>query len=73
MSTITADTVGPGTRVGGATWRAAIREVAVMGGLFVGYRQIRYLTRDDTSAAFDNAERVVGWERSVGAFTEGTV
>ncbi|MCB0969314.1 MAG: phosphatase PAP2 family protein, partial [Ilumatobacter sp.] len=25
------------------------------------------------SAAFDNAERVVGWERSVGAFTEGTV
>ena len=35
----------------------------MMGAVFAIYRQIRFLTRNDTDAAMDNAERVVDFER----------
>ena len=41
--------------------------------LFIGYRQVRYLTRDHTGAATANARRVVDFERRLGVFTEGWV
>jgi PAP2 superfamily len=56
-----------------ATRLFVVREVAVMAFLFVCYRQVRYLTRNHTSAATTNAHRVVEFERSLGAFTEGWV
>ncbi len=37
---------------------------------FVGYRQVRYLTRNDTDAAFDNAAQVVDVERTLHVFAE---
>lgn len=51
----------------------AVRELALMAGLFVLYRQIRFFTRDDTAAALDNADRIVAWERRVGVFNERAV
>jgi PAP2 superfamily len=48
----------------------AVREVLLMTALFLLYRQVRYLTRNDTHAATANARRVVGFERSLGVFTE---
>jgi hypothetical protein len=51
----------------------ALRELVVMAGLFVLYRQIRFFTRDDTDAALDNADRIVAWERRFGLFNERTV
>ena len=47
-----------------------MRELAVMVTLFVVYRQIRYLTRDDTGAARANAGRIVDFERRLGVFSE---
>lgn len=51
----------------------ALRELALMAGLFVLYRQIRFFTRDDTDAALDNADRIVAWERQAGVFNERAV
>jgi hypothetical protein len=48
-------------------------ELLVMGGVFAIYRQIRFLTRNDTDAAMDNAERVVDFERQFHFFSERTV
>jgi PAP2 superfamily len=55
-------------RFAGAT-RVA-REVLLLVGMFVGYRQIRYLSRNDTDQAMANARAVVRLERSVHAFLE---
>lgn len=49
------------------------RELALMTILFLVYRQIRYLTRDDVDVAFSNARRVVEVERFVGVFNEAAV
>jgi hypothetical protein len=48
-------------------------EVAVMGAVFVAYRQVRHLTSGDTGDAFANAERVVALEQRLGIFHEGAV
>jgi hypothetical protein len=61
------------TDVGRRTALRALRELVVMAGLFVLYRQIRFFTRDDTDAALDNADRIVAWERRFGLFNERTV
>lgn len=44
-----------------------------MAGVFLAYRQIRFLSRNDTDAAMDNARRVVSAERWFGLFREGAV
>ena len=41
--------------------------------VFAIYRQIRFLTRNDTDAAMDNADRVVDFERQFHFFSERTV
>ena len=43
--------------------RRLVGELLMMGAVFAIYRQIRFLTRNDTDAAMDNAERVVDFER----------
>ncbi len=48
-------------------------EVAVMGAVFLAYRQVRHLTSGDTGDAFANAERVVALEQRLGIFHEGAV
>lgn len=56
--------------------RAAVAltvEVAVMGAVFLAYRQVRHLTSGDTGAAFANAERVVALEQRFGLFSERAV
>jgi PAP2 superfamily protein len=45
-------------------------EIAVMGSVFLAYRQVRHLTSGDTGAAFANAERVVALEQHLGLFSE---
>jgi hypothetical protein len=45
----------------------------MMGAVFAIYRQIRFLTRNDTDAAMDNADRVVDFERQFHFFSERTV
>src|SRR5688572_29070774 len=47
-----------------------IREIALIVTVFVGYRQIRYLTRNDTDQAVANARRVVDLERHAHIFSE---
>ena len=47
-----------------------IRELALIVTVFVGYRQIRYLTRNDTDQAVANARRVVDLERHAHIFSE---
>lgn len=42
----------------------------MIGAVFVVYRQIRFLSRNDTEAALDNAHRVVSLERRLHVFTE---
>ena len=44
-----------------------------MAGVFLAYRQIRFLSRNDTEAAMHNARRVVDVERWFGVFREGAV
>ncbi len=51
----------------------ALGELALIATVFVAYRQIRFLTRNDTAAAFANARRVVGFERRLGVFSEAAV
>ncbi len=53
--------------------RRLVGELVMMGGVFAIYRQIRFLTRNDTDAAMDNANRVVDFERSLHFFSERTV
>ncbi len=48
-------------------------ELLMMGGVFAIYRQIRFLTRNDTDAAMDNARRVVDFEKQFHFFSERTV
>jgi PAP2 superfamily len=52
---------------------AFMLEVALMGAVFVGYRQVRYLTKGDTTTAFANASAVVRMEQDLGVFTERAV
>jgi hypothetical protein len=47
-----------------------VREVVLVGVLFVGYRQVRVLTRDDGRAAMDNAMAVIEFERRIALFNE---
>ncbi len=52
---------------------AAAVELAVAAGVFLVYRAGRLVTSSSTGAAQRNSERVIEWERSVGAFTEQRV
>jgi hypothetical protein len=65
------------TRSAASSTRLAVRrialEIAVMGIVFVAYRQVRHLTSGDTAAAFTNADRVVAVERHLGIFSERSV
>ncbi len=71
MATTFASARRSATRVGPRLF--VVRELAVMSVLFVCYRQVRYLTRNHTSAATTNAHRVVGLEQRLGVFTENWV
>jgi hypothetical protein len=53
--------------------RRLVGELFLMSAVFVVYRQIRFLTRNDTDAAMENAERVVDFERSLSVFSERSV
>lgn len=53
--------------------RRLVAELFMMGAVFAIYRQIRFLTRNDTDAAMDNAERVANFERRLHVFSERTV
>ena len=48
-----------------------IRELVLIVTVVLGYRQIRYLTRNDTDQALANARQVVDLERDVHLFSEG--
>jgi hypothetical protein len=52
---------------------SAVRELIGIVVMFLLYRQVRYLTRNDTGTALSNARRVVGLERRLGVFTERLV
>jgi hypothetical protein len=47
-----------------------IGELFLLGAVFVSYRQIRFLSRNDTDAAMANADRVVELERRLHVFSE---
>ena len=53
--------------------RRLVGELFMMGAVFAIYRQIRFLTRNDTDAAMENATRVVDFERQFHFFSERTV
>ena len=40
------------------------RELLVIGAIFVAYRFVRALVKDEFGAAFRNADRVIDWERA---------
>lgn len=46
------------------------RELLVVAVLFVAYRAVRMLVKDQFGVAFDNARRVIDWERAIGIFNE---
>ena len=50
-----------------------VSEVIVVGGLWLGYRQVRHLTRDRADAAFANARQVIDFEQRVHLFNERSV
>jgi PAP2 superfamily len=50
-----------------------VREIVLIVTLFLVYRQVRYLTRNDTAAAVSNAHGVVRLERRLGMFSERTL
>jgi hypothetical protein len=50
--------------------RRLLVEMAIIGGLFLLYKQVRTLVRDEQIEAMRNAARVVRWERAVGLFSE---
>jgi hypothetical protein len=52
---------------------STLREIALMATMFMLYRQVRHLTSGDIDQAMVNADRVVGLERSLGAFSEGSL
>ena len=52
---------------------ALAAEVAVMGTVFVAYRQVRHLSSGDTGQAMDNATRVVELERRLHVFSEQAI
>ena len=49
------------------------REFILIGGLFIAYRFVRALVKDEFGVAFRNADRVIDWERAVGIFNEVTL
>ena len=53
--------------------RRLVGELLMMGAVFAIYRQIRFLTRNDTDAAMENAHRVVDFERQFHFFSERSV
>jgi hypothetical protein len=53
--------------------RRLVGELFLMSVVFVVYRQIRFLTRNDTDAAMENAQRVVDFERRFSVFSERSV
>ena len=50
--------------------RRLVGELFLIGAVFVIYRQIRFLSRNDTDAAMANADRVVALEQRLHVFTE---
>lgn len=50
--------------------RRMLVEVAIVGGLFLVYKQVRFLVRDEQLEAMANARKVVRWERALGLFNE---
>jgi hypothetical protein len=50
-----------------------IREVALIVVIYLGYRHVRHLARDQSDQAFENARRVVEIERHLHVFTEQAV
>lgn len=75
----------PGSAVGGlvdealppiARWwqgpwgRRLAVEVVVVAGVYLAYKQVRFLVREQEFEAFANAARVIRWERAVGVFNE---
>jgi hypothetical protein len=50
------------TRVGPA-WLRAVREIVLLGGLFLGYKAVRQAVRGRIDVAFANAEHVLRFER----------
>ncbi len=51
-------------------WRTALREVGFIFIAALSYSLVRGLTDNRVDAAFSNAERVISWETSIGAFAE---
>ena len=50
-----------------------VGEVALIVLVYLGYRHVRHLARDQTEQAFENARRIVGLERRLHVFTEHAV
>jgi hypothetical protein len=48
----------------------AVREIVVMVAMFIGYEQVRHLTRNDTGSAMEHARQVVRVERNLHVFGE---
>lgn len=49
------------------------REVVLIAAVYVGYRQVRHLARDQAVQAFDNSRRIIDLERQLHIFTERSV
>lgn len=49
------------------------REAVLMAAVYVGYRHVRHLARDQAVQAFDNARLIVDLERQLHVFTERSV
>jgi hypothetical protein len=52
---------------------AAAIELVLAAGVFFVYRAGRLVTSDSTTVATHNADRLIGWERSIGVFSEQSV
>ncbi len=50
-----------------------VGEVVLVVGLWLGYRQVRHLTRDQADEAFSNARQVIDFERGLDFFNERAV
>ncbi|MEP6300086.1 MAG: inositol phosphorylceramide synthase, partial [Ilumatobacter sp.] len=50
-----------------------VGEIVLVLGLWLGYRQVRHLTRDQAGEAFSNARQVIGFERALDLFNERAV
>src|SRR5262245_17488101 len=51
-------------------WTDALRQLALFGGAYALYQIVRGLVSGEQSLALSNAERVIHFERSIGAFFE---